>query len=93
LNLRQSEQLSKPKITNKNKKLVDSITIWFHKIEKDGLKDFLKIHSIVQNKSDLPHRSTLSRNSFSRVYNDCIFVIKTKINKDNPSAISLIMDA
>jgi len=97
---RQSEQLSKPKITDKNKELIDSITIWFcrdfisfHEVEKDGLKDFLKIHGIVKNKLDLPHRSTLCRNSFSRVHNDCLFGVKTKINEDNPSAISLTMDA
>jgi len=97
---RQSEQLDKSKITDKNKELIDSITIWFcrdfisfHEVEKDGLKDFLKIHGIVKNKSDLPHRSTLSRNSLSRVYNDCLFAVKTKINEDNPNAISLTMDA
>lgn len=98
---RQSEQLGKSqKITDKKKELIDSITVWFcrdflsfHEIEKDGLKDFFKLHGIVQNESDLPHPSTLSRNSLSRVYNDCVFAVKTKINEDNPSAISLTMDA
>lgn len=42
---------------------------------------------------DLPHPCTLSRNSLSRVYNDCVFAVKAKINEDNPSAISLTMDA
>jgi len=57
---RQFEQLGNQKLL-KNKELIDSITIFcrdfisFHEVEKDGLKDFLKIHGIiVKNKSYLP---------------------------------------
>ncbi|XP_029162306.1 uncharacterized protein LOC114933895 isoform X1 [Nylanderia fulva] len=98
---KQSQQSSKSsKITDKQKELFDSMTIWFcrdfipfYETEKSGLRDFLKIHGVIQNESDLPHPSTLSRSSLSRVCNDCVFAVKAKINEDNPSAIFITMDA
>lgn len=76
------------------------MTIWFcrdlipfYKVEKDGLKDFLKQHGIIENESNLPHSRTLSRNSLLRVYDDCVLAVKAKINEDNSSAVSLTMDA
>lgn len=97
---RLSEQCKSLKANEKKKELSDSITIWFcrnlipfYAAEKDGFKDFLKIHGIIKNELDLLHPCTLSHNSLSRVYNDCVFAVKAKINEDNSSAISLTMDA
>ena len=98
---KQSEQFSKSvKMDERKKELTDSMTIWFcrdlipfYEVEKDGLKDFLKQHGIIQNESNLPHSRTLSRNSLLRVYDDCVLAVKAKINEDNSSAVSLTMDA
>ncbi|EFN86079.1 Transposable element Hobo transposase, partial [Harpegnathos saltator] len=84
----------------KKKELSDSITLWFcrdlipfHEIEKEGLKDFLKFHNVIQSLSDVPCSSTLSRRSLTRIYEDCLFAVKLKINGDNPNMVSLTMDA
>lgn len=98
---RQYQQSSKSlRITEKKKELCDNMTIWFcrdlipfYEVEREGLKNFLKIYGVIQNESDVPHLSTLSCNSLSRVYNDCVFAVKSKINEDNPHAVSLAMDA
>lgn len=98
---RQSPQLSKSlKSTEKKKELSDSMTVWFcrdlipfYEAEKEGLKDFLKVHGIVQSELNVPSSSTLFRSSLSKIYDDCVLAVKSKINEDNPSAVSVTMDA
>lgn len=80
----QPQQLpNSSQITKKKKELSDSITLWFcrdlipfHETEKEGLKDFLKFHNVIQSLSDVPCSSTLSRSSLTRIYEDCLFAVK-----------------
>lgn len=96
----QSPELSKSSKVTDNRKIIlsDKMTIWFcrdlipfFEAEKEGLRDFLKSCGVVE--STIPCSTTLSRNSLSRIYDDCVLAVKSKINQDNSSAVSITMDA